>query len=135
MKDDHYLTYIRWLISDPKERYPKTIPAFLAEYNLTDADLVEYESKATYYQDLEREIRNWGISKLPEVMRGAYNAAKDGKASSVRAFKELLEESKNKGNTINVFAINPTEQQYQKILDRETRRLAPISVIDVTPND
>jgi hypothetical protein len=134
-KDNHYLTYIRWLISDPRERYPKTIPEFLTTYNLTNEDLTEYENKATYYQDLEREIKNWGISKLPEVMRGAYNAAKDGKASSVRAFKELLEDSKTKGNTINVFAINPTAQQYQKILDRENKRLAPTTFIDVTPNE
>lgn len=124
MNDDYYLTYLRWTICDPKERYPKLLKDFIEYYKITDDIIQEFELRPSYYQDLDREIRNWGISKLPEVMRGAYEAAKSGKASSVRAFKELLEESKGKGNTINVFSINPTADQYQKILNRETKRLS-----------
>ena len=130
MNDEHYLTYIRWVISDPRNRYPETLDGFLKEYELTTDDLTAYESKPTYYQDIEREVRNWGISKLPEVMRGAYEQAKTGKSAAVRAFKEMLEESKAKGNTINVFAINPTPDQYQKILSREQKRLGGPVIID-----
>lgn len=129
MNDEHYLTYIRWVISDPRNRAPETLDGFLKEYNLDIKDLTAYESKPTYYQDIEREVRNWGISKLPEVMRGAYESAKSGKPSAVRAFKEMLEESKGKGSTINVFAINPTPDQYQRILEREQKRInAPIII-------
>lgn len=130
MNDEHYLTYIRWVISDPRNRYPETLDGFLKEYELTTDDLTAYESKPTYYQDIEREVRNWGISKLPEVMRGAYESAKSGKPAAVRAFKEMLEESKSKGNTINVFAINPTPDQYQRILTREQKRLGSPVIIE-----
>jgi hypothetical protein len=63
-------------------------------------------------------------------MRGAYESAKSGKPAAVRAFKEMLEESKSKGNTINVFAINPTPDQYQRILTREQKRLGSPVIIE-----
>ena len=128
MNDDHYLTYIRWVISDPRNRYPETLDGFLKEYKLELSNLSEYETKPSYYQDIEREVRNWGISKLPEVMRGAYESAKSGKPAAVRAFKEMLEESKAKSNTINFFAINPTNEQYQRIINREQKRMSPVII-------
>ncbi len=133
---DLYTIYLRWVICDPKERYPETLDKFLEEYQLTRNDLDEYEARPTYYSDVEREIRNWGISKLPEVMRKACKDATSDKANSgsIRAFKELLEESKSKVNNINFFSINPSDEQYKKILGRESKRINDNShIIDITP--
>lgn len=118
-----YIQYIRWLIADPKERFHKTLSEFMDHHDLSNADIEEFENKPTYVQDFEREIKNWGLSKLPEVIREAHKQALTGRAASIRAFKDLLEDNKNKGNTVNFFSINPTPEQYQKILSRENNRI------------
>lgn len=131
---DYYITYLRWYISDPDERYPKSMEDFLSTYELTMKDLSDFEARPTFYDDLEREIKNWGISKLPEILREAFKQAKGtGRASAINAFKSLLEDNKNKNNTVNIFAINPSPEQYQRILNRENKRLGDGNVIDITP--
>ncbi len=132
---DLYITYLKWIISDPKERYPQSLEDFLDKYELTREDLEGFENRPNYYADIEREIKNWGISKLPEVIRKAFKDATSDKASSgsIRAFKELLEDSKNKVNNINFFAINPSDEQYRKILGRESKRLSQSRIIDIDP--
>lgn len=126
---DIYLAYLRWYITDAEKRIPRKINDFCDHYGITLSDIRGFEDRPTYYDDMLREIRNYGVSQLPGVVHKAIEQAKTGKANSIRALKELLEPPKKENNNTFVFAINPNPTQYSKIVEREQRRIGAIPIV------
>jgi hypothetical protein len=120
--NEKYQLYLRWLITPETDRAQKTQKDLIEYYNMSLEDIMSFETHPTFYQDLEREAKNWGIQKLPKIIQEAFKAAATGKPAAVRAFKELIQDSKKDGVTLN-FSINPSEDQWARIVEREQRKL------------
>lgn len=121
---DNYTKYVRWFCTPLVERNPKTIEELMEVLSISGEDLIEYSERPSFYEDLKREARNWGYSKMPELIHIAYKTAKEGgKPLAMKVFKELLEEDRSNGGNINIININPNSTQYTQIVEREARRL------------
>jgi hypothetical protein len=131
---DNYTKYVRWFCTPLTERNPKTLEELMSVLSISSSDLIEFTERPSFYEDLKREARNWGYSKLPELIHLAYKTAKDGgKPIAIKIFKELLEEEKGGGGNINIINISPNSTQYTQIVEREARRLGKV-VSEVAPS-
>lgn len=118
-----YNFFIRWYTTPPNERIPATAQEFYSAMNITDEIVAEYQTRDTYYDDLYKEARNWGRSKIPELLQLLYAEFKKSKKPAVlETYKKLLEVDKKEGGiNITLNTLNPTDEQYRQILARETK--------------
>lgn len=118
---DVYTIFIKWFAMPKETREPKTMAEFCSQYNITKSDISAFTTKDSYYEDLVKEAKNWGKSKLPEMLHILYNDFKESKkAITAQTFKQLLElDKEQKPLNINVF--NLPEQQYRQIVAREAK--------------
>jgi len=118
-----YNFFIRWFTTPPNERIPATKDEFYTTLNINDEIVSEYQTRDTYYDDLYKEARNWGRSKIPELLQLLYSEFKKTKKPAVlETYKKLLEvDKKENGQSITFNVLNPTDDQYRQILTRETK--------------
>ena len=128
---DKYILFIKHLITPTEKRKEteKTTEQFCEYYGITPEDIAEIEGNPNFYQDLEKETRNWGVQQLPTIIQKAFTeASRTGKPAAVRAFKELITENKNAGGVNLSFTINPSDEQWARIVERERRKIKAIEV-------
>jgi hypothetical protein len=124
--DQVYPIFVKWYASPVEERNPKTIPAFCEHMGIELADTVDYTSRESFSEDLYKAAKEWGKSKIPELLHMLYNKYKlTNNANDLRMYKDLLELDKDSKNApiINLNVFNPTDDQYRNIIARENRAL------------
>ena len=73
MTDDTiYKIYVKWMATPTQSRKPKTQEEFLSRYELTQADIFEYQERKTYPDDLSKETMNWAKKKTPAMLHVLY---------------------------------------------------------------
>lgn len=126
-EDDIYKIFIKWYSMPPESRDPKTIPLFCEKMNIQLATIAGFYDRESFSEDLLKQAKQWGKSKIPELLHMLYRQYKEKKnPNDLRMYKELLEldkEIKN-GPTFNFNLLNPSEDQYRSIIAREARTLA-----------
>lgn len=126
--DEIYPIFIKWYSMPPETRDPRNIPEFSEKMNISLAQIAEFTNKDTFSEDLFKAAKEWGKSKIPELLHMLYRKYKEKQnPNDLRMYKELLELDKNDktvGNTINFNVFNPTDEQYKQIIARESRSLA-----------
>jgi hypothetical protein len=123
-KDELYKIFIKWYAQPEDRRDPKTIRDFAIHHELSPADIASFQERDNYYDDLYKEAQNWGKSKIPELLHLLYAEFKSSKkAETLRVYKELLkiDDDKRSGLTINI--LNPNDNAYRQIVQREARLL------------
>lgn len=138
METTIYNIFIKWYTMPKESREPRTLKEFCDQFEITKEDISEFMQRDTYYDDLMKEGKNWGKSKLPEMLHILYEDFKENKKPiTAQAFKQLLEVDKEqKTNNINVF--NISDQQYRQIVQREARLSEESSTkppIELLPNN
>lgn len=126
---DNYSKYVKWFCTPQNERNPKTLEELMSLLEISQDELLGYTERPSFYEDLKRESRNWGFSKMPELIHIAYKTAKEGgKPLALKVFKEMLEDDKGAGGNINIINISPESTQYKQIVEREARRFKPAAL-------
>lgn len=123
-KDELYKIFVKWYAQPEDVRIPRTIKDFGIQNELTPADIASFQERDNFYDDLYKEAQNWGKSKIPELLHALYADFKTNKKpETLRVYKELLklDENKTSGLTINI--LNPNDNTYRKIVEREARLL------------
>ncbi len=122
-KQQTYSVFVKWFAMPKETRYPATEEEFCTLAKISKQDLAEFANRDTFYDDLVKEAKNWGKTKLPEMLHMLYNDFKENKKPVVaQTFKSLLElDKEQKPLNINVF--NLPEQQYRQIVAREAKLL------------
>jgi hypothetical protein len=129
-QEQKYKMYIKWYCQDPDARPPKD--TFKKKYNIDEEDILSFEIKDTFPNDVDKEIRNWAKSKLPELLHLSYKRIKDlsnnKKLEELKLFKELTSEPEKKDNA-NVFNFNMlgiSDDKFQKMQKRSFQNSAPL---------
>jgi len=120
-----YNFFIRWFTTPPNERIPASKDQFYTTIGINDDIVAEYQSRDTYYDDIYKEARNWGRSKIPQLLHMLYEEFKQTKKPAIlETYKKLLEvDKKEGGSTFNFNTFNPSDEQYRQILAREAKSL------------
>jgi hypothetical protein len=124
--DDIYPIFIKWFAMPAESRDPRTIPEFAEKMQIPLSLIAEFNNKETFSDDLYRAAKEWGKSKIPELLHTLYRRYKERQnPSDLKMYKELLELDKQdkSGPVINVNLFNPSDDQYRQIIARESKSL------------
>lgn len=126
--DKIYQVYIKWMALPPIDKKPPTKTLFAEHYKLQPADLLRFEDRETFGDDVMSEMKKWARRKTPELIHILYDKYSKTKSPNdlkvwldvVKDIKEKGEEPQTVNNIVNVF--NPTDEQRRQIAERITRR-------------
>ena len=125
--DQIYSAFCKWYVLPIETRSPKTIPEFAEKMEIPLPQIVEFTDRDTFSQDILIKAKEWGKSKIPELLNDLYKRYKEKhNPNDLRMYKELLELDKEvkTGPTINFTVFSPSDDQYRQIIARESRSLA-----------
>lgn len=117
-----------------ESRDPKNIPDFCEKMKTTLSEIAEFTNRETFSDDLYKAAKEWGKSKIPELLHMLYRKYKEsGSTNDLRMYKELLELDKDNKNgpIINLNVFNPSDEQYRQIIARENRALFSPGEIEI----
>jgi len=130
--DELYKVYLKWLALPPQDKKPKTKIEFAERYKITPADLLSFEDRETFSEDLMVEMKKWAKRKTPELIHILYDKyAKSKSPNDLKVWMDVIKEVKDKNeepqtvnNIVNIF--NPSDDQRKQIAERITRRITTI---------
>jgi hypothetical protein len=131
-KEQIYYIYLKWTALPASDRKPKTKLEFAAAYNLTATDLLGFEDRETFGEDVLVEMKKWAKRKTPELIHILYDKyAKSKSPNDLKVWMDVIREVKDKGdepqtvnNIVNIF--NPNDDQKRQIAERISRRVASL---------
>lgn len=114
------------------DRKPKSKMEFAEKYKITAADLLAFEDRETFGEDLLVEMKKWAKRKTPELIHILYDKyAKSKSPNDLKVWMDVIREVKDKdelpqtvNNIVNIF--NPNEEQRKQIAERITRRVTSL---------
>lgn len=89
--DQIYKVFVKWKALPESTRDPKTPEEWAKKAKVKVEDLVEFEERETYTDDLYKASIKWGKAKVPELLHlvyGKYITTKN--PNDLKIFKELL---------------------------------------------
>ncbi len=124
--EEVYPIFLKWYAMPATQRTPRTIPEFCEHLDIDPSVISNFQDKESFTEDLYRAARDWGKSKIPELLHLLYSRYKERfNVNDLRMYKELIEldKEKNSGPSININVFNPSDDQYRQIIARESRSL------------
>lgn len=125
--DKIYQVYIKWMALPPSDKKPSTKTLFAEKYEIQPADLLRFEDRETFGEDVMSEMKKWARRKTPELIHILYDKySKTKSPNDLKVWLDVVKEVKEKdepqtvNNIVNVF--NPTDEQRRQIAERITRR-------------
>lgn len=125
-QDEVYPIFIKWYAMPIETRDPQTIPQFAEKMLIPLSAIAEFTNRETFSEDIYKAAKEWGKSKIPELLHMLYRKYKERQnPNDLKMYKELLELDKGEKNgpIINLAIFNPSDDQYRQIIARESKSL------------
>jgi len=131
-----YRAYVLWeakpLTSVEKDPlYPKNEDAFCITHKCKRTDILGFTSRETFADDVLSQTLNWAKTKTPQLIQDVYRQVMTTKSvADLERFLNLIHEFKRKdkdaksGNQYNFINQGVSEERYERIIEREAKRLA-----------
>jgi len=123
---DKYKMFLNWRTRPLTETKIADVEDFCLKYNTTKVDLVEFQQRASYTEDLERETINWLRKQTPEILHILVHKIKTEKsAADIQKFSEIYkimthkDNEKSNTNTYNFISLDP--EKFKTIAIREAQ--------------
>ncbi|SRR5258708_21630835 len=75
LKVNEYYLFVRWIATPEPLREPGTQGEFQQLHNVSHQTLANWKNDANFWEDVERELANWGRERTPNVILGLYARA------------------------------------------------------------
>jgi hypothetical protein len=130
--EELYKVYIKWMALPLNDKKPRTKTEFAEKHKITAADLLGFEDRETFGEDVLSEMKKWAKRKTPELIHILYDKYSKSKSPNdlkvwmdvIKDVKEKNEEPQTVNNIVNIF--NPNDEQKRQIAERITRRVTSL---------
>jgi hypothetical protein len=130
--EELYKVYIKWMSLPQADKKPATKTLFAERHKIPPADLLAFEDRETFGEDLMSEMKKWAKRKTPELLHILYDKyAKSKSPNDLKVWMDVIKDVKDKDDTpqtvnniVNIF--NPNDDQRKQIAERITRRIATL---------
>lgn len=103
-KSQAYKLYVLWEATLDEERAPRTIREFADMYDLSQEDILEFQKKPTFIDDLSGATLQVAGQSLPKLVHGLMrNLKKAPKSADLSALLKIIKEHGSTSNGISEF--------------------------------
>jgi hypothetical protein len=127
MKKQQYHNFIMWKSSNPTQREPSSLTAYMTANSLSTSDIEAFMNHESYSLDLLRATRFYLVNELPDMMWTLYSKAKTKqKAQDISALLDVVYSDKyakvEEKEDIAQLEEKLTDEQRDQILQRALKK-------------